>query len=282
MAASSAAGAVLSAVTPARGVGAVDALGDLPSALAPAVRAATLLGDPLLLLAVAALVYWRAPPAVAARPRRAGALLLALGLAAAAVTVALKSAFALPRPPGAAESGFGFPSGHAAGATAVYVGAARAFDGLDRRRRVVVASVLVALVALSRVALSVHYLVDVVAGIAVGLGLVAVVAGPSAGFLAAAGVGLLGVSIAAPAMAAETATVAGGSLGAGLAWAVTDGVGDRPVPPVAVVPAAVVAAPAATVDSLPITPPLSGALGLALGAAVVLLPAVVERTENIG
>lgn len=116
--------------------------------------------------------------------------LLALTVGAYSLTVALKHAFGLPRPPGAATAtppswipalghaayesmvtgdGFGFPSGHALKTTVVYGAAAVALDFWDRTRRVALAGVLTALVAASRVFLGVHYVVDVVVGSAVGV-----------------------------------------------------------------------------------------------------------------
>nr|WP_231736902.1 phosphatase PAP2 family protein [Halobacterium sp. CBA1126] len=121
--------------------------------------------------------------------------LLALAVGAYSLTVALKHAFALPRPPGAATAtapswipalgrgayeslvtgdGFGFPSGHALKTTVVYGGAAFALDVWNRRRRLAVAGLVTALVAASRVFLGVHYTVDVVAGCLVGVAFLAV------------------------------------------------------------------------------------------------------------
>jgi membrane-associated phospholipid phosphatase len=63
---------------------------------------------------------------------------------------------------------YGFPSGHATGATIVYLGLAVALSVGTRRQRFGVAGVLVALVATTRVALGAHFLVDVVAGFVLG------------------------------------------------------------------------------------------------------------------
>lgn len=208
-----------------------DAVASVPDVLAAPV---TLLGDPLLLLALVALGYWRAPP-VAERPRRAFATLVGIGLASAGLTLALKGAFALPRPPGAAETGYGFPSGHALGAAAVYGGAARLFDRVDPTRRRAVAGLLVAAVALSRVALGVHYLVDVVAGAALGLALAVVFSRPRRAVVAA---GVFGVAalVLARGQTGEAAVVAGGAVGAALG---PDGAGDAAVPARVVVPGVV-------------------------------------------
>ena len=86
--------------------------------------------------------------------------------------VVLKATFAAPRPPvefhAVQPSAFGFPSGHTMAAT-VFWGALATWTAIGRRRtRLAAAGLIVALVALSRLALGVHYLVDVVASIAFG------------------------------------------------------------------------------------------------------------------
>jgi membrane-associated phospholipid phosphatase len=204
-----------------RGVGAVGPLSDVWGPVVALFAVVTVLGNPLVLFAGLSVLYWRVPP-VADDPRRATAALVALGLGAAALTFALKGLFALPRPPGAAEPGYGFPSGHALGATVVYGGAALLFDRLDRRHAV--AAAVVALVALSRLVLGVHYLVDVVAGVVVGAAvLVAVVAcdlrRPGRAFALAAALGVLALALAAsPEQVVESTSVTGGAVGGGLAW----------------------------------------------------------------
>ncbi|ELY51086.1 phosphatase PAP2 family protein [Natronorubrum bangense] len=105
-----------------------------------------------------------------------------------AVMTALKHSFALPRPalvaatPGALPpalesvyvstvtlSGYGFPSGHALGATVAYGLLALTVRNGTRRVRFAVAGVIILAVSLSRVVLAVHYPGDIVAGIAVGV-----------------------------------------------------------------------------------------------------------------
>lgn len=247
-----------------------DLLASLPDAIAGAV---TLLGAPLVLLALVAVGYWRAPR-VAEEPRRAFATLVGIGLASAGLTLALKGAFALPRPPGAAETGYGFPSGHALGAAAVYGGAARLFDRIDPTRRRAVAGLLVAGVALSRVALGVHYLADVVAGVALGLTLVVALDRPRRALLAAVGCGAAALVLAGGRVG-EAAVVAGGAVGAALA---PDDVGDAPVSGRLVVPGiAVVGGLAAvlTTADLPV-----GVLALGGGVLfwlVVALPSLAKK-----
>lgn len=219
---------------PARGVGATGALSGLPDPVVALFAAVTLLGNPFVLFAGIALLHWRSPP-LAAEPRRATAALIALGLAAAALTFALKGLFALPRPPGAAEPGYGFPSGHALGSTVVYGGAALLFDRLDRRYAVAVAVVVA--VSLSRLVLGVHYLVDVVAGVAVGLALLGAVAAlgprrPDRSFGLAVVLGALALALVrTPEGLADAAAVVGGTVGGGLGWWTGgDGTGSVPFP----------------------------------------------------
>lgn len=99
----------------------------------------------------------------------------------------LKTVFGLPRPTEsplgpdhlpqilhpvweltATASGYGFPSGHATAATIVYVGLAVVLPVGRQRVRFGLAGAVVSLVCFSRVALGVHYLVDVVAGVVLG------------------------------------------------------------------------------------------------------------------
>ena len=65
--------------------------------------------------------------------------------------------------------GYGFPSGHATAATAVYGGVAAVLPAGTGRLRYAAAGSVVAVVALSRIAIGVHYLVGVVAGVLLGL-----------------------------------------------------------------------------------------------------------------
>lgn len=240
-----------------------DALAGLPDAVAAPV---TMLGDPLVLLALVAVGYWRAPP-VAERPRQAFATLVGIGLASAGLTLALKSAVALPRPPSAAETGYGFPSGHALGAAAVYGGAARLFDRVDPTRRRLAAGALVAAVALSRVALGVHYLIDVVAGVALGLTLAAALSGPRRASAAAVACSLAGLALARGRVG-EAAVVAGGAVGAALGG---DSADNTPLP-VRVVAPGTIAAGGLGVALRSVDLPLAA---LALGGGLMLWGIVV-------
>ncbi|WP_380674359.1 phosphatase PAP2 family protein [Salinigranum sp. GCM10025319] len=161
-----------------RGLGELAVVSGLPRVVVDLFGLLTLLGDPWLLLGGLALLY-----AVADRlalDRRRVAFVLATAFCALGVTLALKSWFALPRPPGALEPGYGFPSGHALGATVVWGTSALVLDLGRRRVRLALAGVVVPAVAASRVVIGVHYLVDVVVGVLVGLAVVgvAVAVGP--------------------------------------------------------------------------------------------------------
>lgn len=109
-----------------------------------------------------------------------------LVLGAIALVFVFKYTFELPRPnqplvapetispllrpvyeASAHASGYGFPSGHAMVSTATYLALAETLPVSTRRRRYAVATAIIAVVGFSRVALGVHFLVDVLAGIAI-------------------------------------------------------------------------------------------------------------------
>ncbi|MDS0297486.1 phosphatase PAP2 family protein [Halogeometricum sp. S1BR25-6] len=174
-----AAAALLPLPLTARGLGELDAAASLPDAVVTLFSVLTHLGNPWVCLFAVCLAYVVGDRAGIARP--SAAFLLALGLGAVGLTLGLKTAFALPRPPGAAETGYGFPSGHALGTTVFWGGAALLADAGRRRVRLGVAVAVVAVVAVSRVVLGVHYLADVVAGVAVGALFVAAAVGVGPG-----------------------------------------------------------------------------------------------------
>lgn len=181
--------------------------------------------------------------------RRRGAYLLALALGAISLTVGLKHTVAHPRPPGAevAESadlvpalvrpvyvslatgsGYTFPSGHATGAAIVWGGVGSVLPVRGRRHYLAFGSV-VGLVALSRVVIGVHYLLDVVAGLLLGFAYLFVVdrlsargTQPSQAMSVAALVATVGVLLAG--VNWETVAALGATLGTRLAWELA---GDR-------------------------------------------------------
>ncbi len=139
-----------------------------PPALVEAFALVTVLGGVPFLAVLLAVLYigW---------DRETVAPVVGYGLAAAAVTIALKTGFALPRPPASVRaapvdpSSYGFPSGHAVAATVVYGGLVLVRDSARESRLAAPVVALIALVGFSRVVVGVHYLGDVLAGHTVGL-----------------------------------------------------------------------------------------------------------------
>lgn len=163
----------------------------LPEWTALLVSLWTQLGDVWLLAVVLAVAYWSTPT-----PRDDVAALIGVTVAGLGFGGLLKAVFALPRPTQplveggalpsllhpvyeatATATGSGFPSIHALLATIVYLGLARRLSVSSARRRWAAALLLVTTVSLTRVALGVHYLVDVLAGMVIGLGFLAVMDG---------------------------------------------------------------------------------------------------------
>ncbi|KTG29494.1 phosphatase PAP2 family protein [Haloferax profundi] len=171
-----------------RGVGET-VLTDLPDVIVFLFGLVTQLGDQWFFFVAFTSLYWVCWPRISDRPRRTAASFVGLALGSLALVTALKVGFALPRPPTAAiaaapawpsplsdlfvsfttDDGFGFPSGHALGTTVVYGAAAVVLDVWDRRRRILAAAAIVGTVSLSRVVIGVHYGVDVVVGVLLGL-----------------------------------------------------------------------------------------------------------------
>lgn len=170
-----------------RGLGEIAVAEALPEVFVVFAALVTTLADTWFVFGVLTLGYWFLPARWSHQPRRRLATLIALATCTLAAVTALKHGFAVPRPGGAATpgwlpdlaaawfantagaDGFGFPSGHAAGATILYGGLVFVLDWADRRRRALVFGTVAVAVALSRVALQVHYLVDIVAGAVLGL-----------------------------------------------------------------------------------------------------------------
>jgi hypothetical protein len=168
---------------------------------------------------------------------------LGLALVYVALIGVLKNVFLLPRPPGASETavvwsipstikplftdittadGPGFPSGHALGATMVWGGVALILDREARRTRLGVAGVVVALVTLSRLVLGVHYAVDIVVGVGLGLAVLAALYWLSGGgtdpgrvLLFAVAAGILGLFLG---VTLDSVTALGGAVGGWFAW----------------------------------------------------------------
>lgn len=209
-----------------RGGWAIRLLQDLvPTWLTPVVEALTAVGDPVLLLVIAPALYWTGERFDLFTDRDDAARLLAVTLGALALVVLLKEGFALPRPTPELNriptDGYGFPSGHAIGSTAVYGALAVLIDRGRRDLRLAAAGGIVAVVALTRVVLGVHYLVDVVVGAAVGAAFLAVALRLTRrdvgyGFWLAGAIAVAGLVLGEQSV--DAATALGGSLGAAVAW----------------------------------------------------------------
>ena len=175
-----------------RSVGGVDAIqGVLPDWFAVLLSLLTQLGDGWFLVVLLAGLYWHQ------REEREDIVLVAGAYVAGVSSYQyLKYLFERPRPgqplleaeavpwlvrpfyeATAFATGYGFPSGHATATTVVYLGLAAVLTVGSRRRRYLAAGCLVAIVSFTRVALGVHFLVDVVAGVVLGGTLLVVVFG---------------------------------------------------------------------------------------------------------
>jgi|GEM_PF-522740 len=170
-----------------RGVGVHDAASTLPEWLAPVLGLLTQVGDVWFVFSLLGACYLLVP-----RSRERIATVIGLALLASALVEGAKHGLGLPRPstalvsPGdetgpmatfldatATAGGEGFPSGHATLSTAGFLGLAAALRFGDARRRAVAAIGIVVAVGVTRVGLGVHYLVDVLAGVLLGLAVLA-------------------------------------------------------------------------------------------------------------
>ena len=155
-----------------RGIGGIEAIRSLfPPGAIDALSVLTILGDTAFLGAVFLALYWF-------YDRDQGAVALAVFLGGVLLVTGVKTAFGLARPPESlrvvAEGGYGFPSGHAFDATVGFGLLTLILRTPRRSVRVALAVLAVLVVSASRVAIGVHYAVDVVAGVALGLAYLAV------------------------------------------------------------------------------------------------------------
>lgn len=168
-----------------RGVGEFEAIqGTIPEWLALVIALVTQLGDIWFVSLLLAALFVRFDGVDRDRIATVGGL----AIGAVGLTFALKYLFALPRPneplimlealPALLQpvyavtgyaSGYGFPSGHAVVTTVVYLALAGTLSVGSRRRRYAGAMTVIVLVCCARVALGLHYLVDVLAGAALGV-----------------------------------------------------------------------------------------------------------------
>jgi len=165
-----------------RGIGEFAVQELIPEWLAVVIALLTQLGDFWFLSLVLGTLYW-----THAEKQDEIAVVVGLTLAGLGLYRGLKEVLALPRPDEppldpellpwliqpvweltATAGGYGFPSGHATSSTLVYFGLATVLSVGTRRRRFAVAGLLVSIVGFSRVALGVHFLVDIVVGVVLG------------------------------------------------------------------------------------------------------------------
>ncbi|QSG10624.1 Membrane-associated phospholipid phosphatase [Halapricum desulfuricans] len=293
-----------------RGIGLPSLLAELFGPLVVVFALLTQLGDTWFLFALVVSSYWFGPhtPRIGdGLDRRRGAIVVGLLLLAFVLVYTTKPLFGLPRPPSAAvpprgdlvpdalagvyewlstSSGFGFPSGHATGSTLVYGGLAWAVRISSPRRRAVIAAVLITVVSLSRLALGVHYLVDVLAGTALaltGLAVAVRLATPRRVFGLAAAVGFIGLIAVGPTpdLLASTAM----AVGATVVWT---GFGDE----LLATPSRAGALSTAGVGAVVVVlggglallvrtdPLLSGGGALLVGAGIVAMPLVGDRVAK--
>lgn len=223
-----------------RGWGVIEALREILPRWAPEVFVyVTQLGDAWFMFVIGALWYWFSDD------RERFAFVLAATLGALSLTLALKEFFALARPAEtlrfAEASGYGFPSGHALGSTVFWGTLALAIDRWNRGIRIAGASVIITLVVLSRVVLGVHFAIDVVVGVAIGLAYLAVVVNgfrwrPAPVFGLAVVFAVVAVLLAWQTSVVhnlfDAVAALGGTTGALLLWRAVDSP-DEPVTPVA-------------------------------------------------
>ncbi|WP_137288729.1 phosphatase PAP2 family protein [Natronorubrum halophilum] len=218
-----------------RGIGVTETLREtLPEWTAPLFELAALGGDLLLIVPVLGLLYVTSVFVSLRRSTDAGegplcsdrsAFVIAVVFGGLALIVLLKAALSLPRPPAelhaVSPSEYGFPSGHTMAAT-IFWGAIALWSTIGRQRaRFAVAAAVVSLVGLSRLALGVHYLVDVVASIAFGLVYLAVVAGiangrPGRAFVIA--IAIAGIAVLVGGEHSRALLALAGSVGVGVSW----------------------------------------------------------------
>lgn len=251
----------------------------------------TQLGDAWFALAAVALLYWFADQESGDREgsdRERAAFAVAGVLGALALTLALKGLFALPRPPSAIHvghaDGYGFPSGHAITATALWGLLALIVERGSRRGRTLVAAVAVALVALSRVVIGVHYAADVVAGVGVAVAYLAVLVRatdwrPTRGFVAAGGLSM--AALVTNGFTPDSVATLAGVLGAGTTWvALGSPPRGRLSLPAATGGLAVIGAVGYAGNYFVASLPAVFVLNLVVPAAILALPLAVERARK--
>lgn len=154
------------------------AVGLVPEPLVGVLAGLTFLGSPTFLAVATPASAWLGYR-IGHLTRRDAMRFVAVVALGIGISSLVKSAIALPRPPRSmwlvVEEGFGFPSGHALVTTSVTVGYVRLARIRSPRTGYLLAMGFSTVIAATRVLLGVHYLLDVVVGI--GLGVAIVVAG---------------------------------------------------------------------------------------------------------
>lgn len=203
----------------------------LPEWTIPVFESATYFGDLWVVLAVLGAVgitdLWRGITNEARSTLLTDRTAYFIGsvLGGLALIVIVKTTFALPRPPTrlhvTPRAGFGFPSGHTMAATILWGGFVIWGRLGSRRIRIVASSLLIGLVAVSRLALGVHYLVDVIASIGFGMGYLLIARrstshGPSLLFGGVVGLGVIAIVVSGASRDGQLAFI--GTIGAVLGW----------------------------------------------------------------
>jgi len=152
----------------------------LPEVAIDFFQVVTRLGDGAVVVCLAVVFYWFGKEA----DWQKRGMLMAIAVSTLALSAGLKGILDVQRPLFAAQAteplnfapeeydGLSTPSAHAMGSAAVYGGLAAMMDIGKRWQRYLVAGFIIAAVAFSRVVVGVHYLGDVVLGVALGLLLV--------------------------------------------------------------------------------------------------------------
>ncbi len=170
------------------------------------------------------------------------AFLVATVFGGLALIVALESIFAQPRPPAdwhaVPASAYGFPSGHTMAATVAWgaialwgrVGAIEGVHSIggvfeNRRARLAAAGATVVAVGVSRLALGLHYLVDVIASVGFGAAYLVVVwrladGRPERAFAGALGIAVVAIVVSGGGSRAVLAMV--GTVGAAMGWRIVE------------------------------------------------------------
>lgn len=290
------------------GAGEIEAVQSLLGGLVVVFALLTQLGDVWFYFVVLGTWYWfgdRMPLLGDGLDRPLVARAIGIAVGAMALIILLKGLFATERPPGAGTAvavdvvppflrvayaeaataeGNGFPSGHALGTTAIWGGVAWLYRGGDRRRRLLIAAGIVAVVGFSRVALGVHYAASVAGGVVFGLGylLVALRVGTTTGRAFALALALAGGAVAVTDFGHDAVVVLGVALGGLAAWlAAGDAVPTRPTAREAVLTALLGLGVVGGLFGMAVVldPPavLAVSLGALIGGTILSLPLLVAR-----